>query len=94
MLNVKEKAKKFWEEHEKEIIVGSVIGVGVLFGVTNYKSYKAGFIDGGMCGFHMTLDWLDKTFPEESKANELYALYRKTHPENIVYQKGLGKWTH
>ena len=95
MRNIKKKAEEFWEKHDATIIgIGTSVAVGTLVTVVAYKSYKAGFIDGGMIGFEETLRWLDETFPDESKAQELYEIYKKTHPENIVYRKGFGKWAH
>lgn len=69
MSNIKEKAKNFWEDHKVDIIwmtSGAVIAIGA--GVIAYKSYRDGFIDGGACGCHIMMDWLDNTFPGESHA--------------------------
>lgn len=94
MTNLKEKAKNFWKENKVRIVVagGTTIGIMVIGGALS-KAYRSGITDGAMIGFHATLDWLDKTFPEESKANELYEMYRITHPDKIVYRKGIGKWS-
>lgn len=92
---VKAKVKKFWEENKANIVLGGICGT-VMTGAGVYiftKGYTKGFVDGGMEGFHLTLNWLDKTFPEESKAVELYERFKETHPEEIVYKKGLGKWS-
>ena len=97
MSNIKEKANNFWEEHKstiKKVGVGIGIGVGVIVaGKVSKKIYVAGAMDGALVGFHLTLDWLDKTFPEESKARELYKLYAEAHPEEIAYREGFGNFT-
>ena len=94
MSNIKEKAKNYWKEHKVDIIaIGTGTAVAIGAGVIAYKSYVAGFVDGGMTGFDLTLDWLDKNFPDESHARELYEGYKKEHPDKIVYRKGFGKWS-
>lgn len=94
MSNIKEKAKNYWEENKVKIIaVGGAAVVTLGAGFIAYKSYKDGFIDGGIIGGYVMIDWLDKTFPEESKARELVDRYIKEHPEKIVRRKGLGKWS-
>ena len=94
MSNIKEKAKNFWEEHKVDIIwmtSGAAIAIGA--GVIAYKSYCGGFLDGGAYGCQLMIDWLDKTFPGESHARELYDRYAKEHPDQIVHRKGFGKWS-
>ncbi len=93
MCNIKEKAKNYWEEHKVGIIVSGVATVVVGGGLIAFKSYANGFIDGGMVGYHLAIDWLDKTFPGESHARELYERYAKEHPEEIVHRTGFGKWS-
>ena len=94
MSNIKEKAKNYWKEHKYDIItIGTGAAIVIGAGVVAYKSYCNGFIDGGMTGFHLGLDWLDKNFPEESHARELYERYAKEHPDQIVHRKGFGKWS-
>ena len=66
MCNITEKAKNYWEEHKFDIItIGTGAAVVIGAGLAMYKAYNAGFIDGAMTGFDISLDWLDKTFPEE-----------------------------
>ena len=93
MSNIKEKAKNYWEDHKVDIIVcgaaTTVIGIGLIAS----KLYRNGFIDGGMYGCHIMMDWLDKTFPGESHARELYERYAKEHPDQIIHRKGFGKWS-
>lgn len=95
MSNFKEKAKKFLKENKDELIVTALLcvtsGVGI-YGIAK-AMYAKGFIDGGYAGFHLTLDWLDKNFPDRAHANLLWKEYKETHPEKIVYRKGLGKWS-
>lgn len=92
MANIKEKAKNFWENHKTDIcVVGSIAAVSIGAGVLAYKAYMGGFNYGVMAGFNATLDWLDKTFPEESKARELYEAWAKEHPDQLVWVKPSGK---
>lgn len=94
MGNFKQKAKELWKDNWGYIVAG---GLGlILAGGTGFmisKMYKDGFVDGGMVGFHAAMEWLDETFPEESKAKALYEAYCKAHPEEIVHRQGLGKWS-
>lgn len=90
----KDKAKKFWEENKGEIIafgvtVGAIAGAGLIAS----KSYQAGFVDGGMTGAYVGAAWLDKTYPGESNAVELWNRYANEHPDQIVHRKGPGKWS-
>lgn len=95
MSDIKEKAKNLWENHKADIIAfGSIVVVSIGSGAIIYKAYKDGFVDGGMTGFHLTLDWLDKNFPGESNARELWERYKIENPDKIVYRKGPGKWSH
>ena len=93
--NVKEKVKRFWENHKAEIIciggLTAAVGGAGCYGFC--KGYNAGIIDGGMYGFHVACSWLDETFPDESKAVELFERFKTEHPEEIVYRKGIGKWS-
>lgn len=94
MSNIKEKAKNYWEEHKFDIItIGTGAGIIIGAGVLAYKSYCSGFLDGGMTGADLMIDWLDKTFPGESHARELYERYAKEHPDQIVHRKGFGRWS-
>ena len=94
MSNIKEKAKNYWEEHKVDIIaIGSGAAIVIGAGLIAYKSYCNGFVDGGMTGCQLAFDWLDKTFPGESHARELYERYAKEHPEEIVHRTGFGKWS-
>lgn len=95
MSKFKDKAKKFWEENAAAIIgIGAAsIVSGIAYIVGSRTSYKNGFIDGygyGACGM---VDWLDRTFPGESNAKELYEGYIKTNPDKMVSHKGPGKWS-
>ena len=61
----------------------SVIFGGTVLAVGTYicaKAYKKGFIDGGDVGFHLTVDWFDKTF-KDLGLREMYEKYLKEHPE-------------
>ena len=94
MSNIKAKAKNLWENHKKAIIVTGISGLaGIGIGAIVHKSYINGFIDGGMCGYHLCIKWLDETFPGESNANELFERYKVEHPDQMVYRKGPGKWS-
>ena len=95
MANFKSKAKKFWEEN-KGSVIGSTVAVAVAVAgvclIAN-KSYRAGLVDGGAVGWNLAVDWLDKTFPEESNARELYETWAKANPDQMVSRKGPGKWS-
>ena len=88
MSNIKEKAKNFWEGNKIKLIASgvavAVIGIGAI--VYN-KAYYKGFLNGGAIGGYVMIDFLDKTFPEESHAMELFERYAKEHPDKIVYRK-------
>lgn len=93
MKDFKEKAKKFWKENKKEIVI---IGVAsICSGYCAARSYKDGYmkgtIDGCYVGFHATLKWLEEHYPE-TKATELWENYKTTNPDQIVHRKGPGKW--
>lgn len=88
MANIKEKAKNYWEEHKSDIVFyGSVTVLTVEAIYVAWRSYKKGFIDGGVVGGYVMLDWLEKTFPGESNARELFERYVKEHPDEIVHHK-------
>lgn len=87
MANIKEKAKNFWEENKTYIIAiggASIVTIGA--GIIAHKSYANGFMDGGFVGANIMIDWLDKTFPGESNARELFERYAKEHPDEIVHR--------
>jgi hypothetical protein len=88
MRNIKEKAKTFWEDNKSEIIqVGAAgVAVGVWTVCVAAKAYKDGFINGGLVGFNLGVDWLDKTFPE-TNISKLYNAYREMHPEQFTKLK-------
>ena len=91
----KEKVKKFAKEHVKEIagVTISAIAVGVIGSAIFKNGYRAGFVDGNMSGFHVTMDWFEKHFPEKDlKLNELWETYKLNNPDQIVYRTGLGKY--
>lgn len=85
---IKEKVKGFWKNHKKEIVLGTILGVSsvVISESIFKKGYKAGYIDGGCDGFHLTMDWFEMEFPG-TKLHELYDNYKKANPDKIVYQK-------
>ena len=88
------KLKKFLEDHKAEIVAaGFAVLSGATIGLVARKSYKTGFIDGGAVGANVMVDWLEKTFPGESNANELLTRYKAEHPEDIVYYKRPGVWS-
>lgn len=92
MANIKNKVKNFWEDHKKDIlVVGGIAAASVGASVWAYKLYMGGFNYGVATGFNSTLDWLDQTFPEESKARELWEAYKQVHPEDVLYVTGTGK---
>ena len=91
--NLKEKVQNFWNEHDVAIVsIGIGIVGGLAVGCGMRKMYQAGFVDGGMCGFDLAIDFLSKEIPE-TNARQLYDGWMKAHPEEIVYRKGLGKWS-
>ena len=77
------KAKKFKKKGLPILIIGGVVVLGIagLYGA-NYI-YRKGFIRGGVVGFHLTIDWFDKEFPD-IKLRELYDNWANLHPEQIV----------
>lgn len=88
MSNIKEKAMNFIGENKIKLIASgaavAVIGIGAI--VYN-KAYYKGFLNGGAIGGYVMIDFLDKTFPEESHAMELFERYAKEHPDKIAYRK-------
>ena len=94
MDNFKSKVKNFWEDHKVDIIaVGTGVAGCLVVGYMVRKSYIAGFVDGGMFGVELGFDWLDKTYPGESRARELYERYMLEHPDEVVHRTGFGKWS-
>lgn len=88
MSNIKEKAKNFIGENKIKLIASgaavAVIGIGA---IVYSKAYYKGFLNGGAVGGYVMIDFLDKTFPEESHAMELFERYAKEHPDKIAYRK-------
>lgn len=85
MANIKNKVKGFWEDHKKDIcVVGGVAAVSIGAGVWAYSLYAGGFNYGQAVGFNNAIKWLDDTFPDESKAGELWEAYQQNNPENIL----------
>lgn len=89
-MKIKEKAKKLWKEHKKAIVA---IGVteATLLTLAASKGYKAGFVDGAYSGFHLTVDWFEKHFPE-AKCKALWETWRDNNPDGVVHRVSLGKW--
>lgn len=88
MANIKEKVKNYWEEHKTDIIFyGSVTVLTVEAIIVAYRSYKKGFMDGAVTGTYVLMDWLEKTFPGESNAKELFERYMREHPDEVVNYK-------
>lgn len=85
MANIKNKVKGFWEDHKEEILVTGVsFAVLIGVGVGASKLYAGGFNYGQAVGFNNAIKWLDDTFPDESKACELWEAYQQNNPENIL----------
>lgn len=88
MSNFKQKAKDFWVKNKSDIIETGLLIVAVGTAAFAFaKAYQTGFVRGGMVGFHETLNWLDETFPEESKAKALWEAYQQAHPDEVVNVK-------
>jgi hypothetical protein len=90
-MNVKEKAKQVWEDHKGEFIAAGAVVAGVGYLAFGYKMYKAGYTDGWNYGFHGTIEWFEKHFPEAG-TKALYEAWMEANPDKLVSQKGLGKW--
>lgn len=88
MSTIKEKAKNFLEGNKIKLIVSGVAVTAIGIGTIVYnKAYYKGFLNGGAIGGYVMIDFLDKTFPEESHAMELFERYAREHPNEIVYRK-------
>lgn len=81
----KEKVKRFWKEHETEIVVCG-LGALTIASISYRKGYNNGVFDGAVIGFHETCKWLDENFPDESKAVELFERFSNEHPDQISYR--------
>ena len=78
--------KTFIQRHKKAI---TVVGVGVLAAASVYGAlyiYRRAFMTGAVAGYHVTIDWLDKEFPD-IKLMELYNGWTELHPEKMVEVK-------
>lgn len=87
MAKLKEKAKRFLEKNKNAILFGIGCGTATACGLYLTKVYCKGYMDGAFVGFHETINWFDKTFPEQSHCKELYEQYAKMYPEKIIYRK-------
>ena len=80
MSNLINKTKKVIKENKKPIIIGGSSIALLLY--TNYI-YKKGFIHGGKVGFHLTMDWFDRTF-EGVELKRLFEEWAQLNPDQIV----------
>lgn len=81
----KEKVKEFWNKHKEAIIVAGIAGVCIVTRSkdTFERGYKIGAMDGAAVGFHKTMDWFEKEFPD-IKLHELWENYKSVNPDRIV----------
>lgn len=83
MKSIKVNASEFWEKH-KVAIIGTAAGIaGVGVALWGGSMYNKGFMDGGYAGFWLTVEWLEKEFPEKEVRKAVEA-WKDANPDQWV----------
>lgn len=84
MENLKGKVKNFVKENKTVLIVGGVLVSSLAYKSHVNKLQRAAYIRGGVDGFHMTIDWFDKTF-DNVNLRELWNGWAAANPDKVKH---------